>query len=145
VSVPSANVDVIRRLNAAFNANDLDTFQSLLDSGVEFVDHNPLPDVRASARGVEDVTSVVEHWRKGFTGFHAEVGEYLDLGDYVVCSTRWRFTSRDHAIELDWIGAEAHQVRNGKLVWSAAGFRDSAAAIQAIEERSGTRATSLRE
>lgn len=143
--MPSANLDVIRRLNAAFNANDLGTFQSLLDPAVEFVDHNPLPDVQASAHGVDEVTSVVEHWREGFTSFHAEVVEYLDLGDYVVCSTRWRFKSRDDAIELDWIGAEAHHVRNGKLVWSAAGFRDSAAAIQAIEERSGTGATSLRE
>jgi hypothetical protein len=144
-SVPSANVDVIRRLNAAFNADDLDTFQSLLDPAVEFVDHNPLPDVQASARGVEELAAVVEHWREGFTSFHAEVVDYLDLGDYVVCSTRWRFTSRDDAIELDWIGAEAHQVRQGKLVWSAAGFRDTAAAIQAIEERSGIGATPPRE
>jgi ketosteroid isomerase-like protein len=143
--VSSANVDVIRRLNAAFNANDLATFQSLLDPDVEFFDHIPLPDVQASARGVEDVTSVLEHWRDGFTSFHADVVEYVDLGDYVVCSTRWKFKSRDDAIELDWIGAEAHQVRDGKLVWSAAGFRDSTAAIQATEERSGTGAAPPRE
>jgi ketosteroid isomerase-like protein len=143
--VPKANVDVIRRLNAAFNDNDLDTFQRLLDPAVEFVDHIPLPDVQASARGVEEVTSVLEHWRDGFESFQAEVVEYVDVGEYVVCSTRWRFKSRDDAIELDWIGAEAHQVRDGKLVWSAAGFRDSAAAIQAIEERSGTGATPPRE
>jgi ketosteroid isomerase-like protein len=139
--VPSANVDVIQRLNAAFNANDLAAFQSLLDPEVEFFDHNPLPDVQASAHGADEVTSVLEHWRDGFTSFHAEVVEYVDLGEYVVCSTRWRFKSRDNAIELDWIGAEAHQVRDGKLVWSAAGFRDVAAATQAIEKRSGAEAS----
>lgn len=137
VCVPSASVEVIRRLNAAFNANDVDTFQSLLDPAVEFVDHLPLPDVQASAVGVEELTSVLEHGRDGFTSFKAEVVEYVDLGEYVVCTTRWRFRSRDDALELDWVGAEAHQVRDGKLVWSAAGFRDSAAAIRAIEERSG--------
>lgn len=131
--VPSANVDVIRRLNAAFNDNDVATFLSLLDAEVEFVDHLPLPDGQASARGADELSSLVEHWREGFASFNAEVIEYLDLGDYVVCSTRWRFTSRDDAIELDWLGAEAHQIRDGKLVWSAAGFRDAAAAVQAIE------------
>jgi hypothetical protein len=145
VSVPSATVEVIRRLNAAFNANDLDAFQSLLDPAVEFVDHLPLPDVQASARGIDEMTSVLERWREGFTSFNAEGVEYVDLGDDVVCSTRWSFKSRDHALELDWVGAEAHQVRNGKLIWSAAGFRDSAAAVSAIEERASTGAKPPRE
>ena len=68
-------------------------------------------------------------------GFRAEVLEYVDLGDYVVCSTRWKFKSRDDGIELDWTGAEAHQLRDGKLVWTASGFRDKAAAIRAVEAR----------
>lgn len=39
VHVPSSsNVDVIRRLNAAFNAGDVDAFQSLLSPDVEFTD-----------------------------------------------------------------------------------------------------------
>jgi ketosteroid isomerase-like protein len=143
-AVPN-NVDVIRRLNVAFNANDLDALQSLLDPNVEFVDHLPLPDIQAAARGVEEVTSVLEHWRAGSASFQAEVVDYLDLGAYVVCSTRWKFQSRDEGIEIDWPGAEAYQVRDGKLVWSAVGFRDAAAAIKAVEERSGTGAKRRRE
>jgi hypothetical protein len=143
--VPKTNVDVIRRLNTAFNANDLEALQRLLDPAVEFVDHLPLPDIQASARGVEELTSVLDHWRAGSAGFQAEVVEYVDLGDYVVCSTRWKFKSRDDAIEIDWPGAEAYQVRDGKLVWSAAGFRDAASAIKAVEERSGIGATPPRE
>jgi ketosteroid isomerase-like protein len=138
VYVPSSNVDVIRRLNAAFNAGDLDAFQSLISPDVEFVDHLPLPDVAQEAHGVDEVTEVLEQWREGFSGFRAEVVEYIDLDDYVVCSTRWMFTSRDGGIQLDWRGAEAHQVRGGKLVWSAAGFRDVPAAIQAVEQRQTT-------
>lgn len=87
------------------------------------------------AVGIDEVMSVLEHWREGFGGFRAEVAESIDLGDYVVCSTRWRFTSKDGGIELDWRGAEAHQVLAGKLVWSAAGFRDVQAAIQAVDQR----------
>lgn len=135
VLVPGPSVDVIRRLNAAFNAGDSDAFASLLASDVEFVDHLPLPDVAQEGRGVDELTTVLEQWREGFSGFRAEVAEYIDLDDYVVCSTRWCFTSRDEGIQLDWSGAEAHQVRDGKVVWSAVGFRDTRAAIQAVEQR----------
>ena len=133
--VSGANVDVVRRLNSAFNAGDWDGFSELLDPEVEFVDHMPLPDVQASARGVGELKSVLEHWREGFSGFYAEVLEYLDLGDYVVCLTRWTFRSRDKEIELTWTGAEAHELHNGRLVWSAAGFPDKSAAIEVIERR----------
>ena len=135
VDVSSSDVEVIRRLNAAFNAGDYEAFQRLLDRDVEFVDHLPLPDVAQEARGVEEVRTVLEQWREGFSGFRAEVEEYIDCGDHVVCATRWRFVSRDRGIEMDWRGAEAHQVRDGKLVWSAVGFRDVQAAIDAVEQR----------
>jgi ketosteroid isomerase-like protein len=131
----SPNVEVIRRLNAAFNAEDWDGFQAMLDPQVEFVDHMPLPDVAQSAKGVDEVRTVLEHWREGFSGFQAQVTEYLDMGDYVVCSTRWNFISRDGAVELEWPGAEAHEVRDGLLVWSAVGFPDVPAAVREVEQR----------
>lgn len=126
---------VVRRLNASFNASDWDAVSELLDPEVEFVDHLPLPDVQASAHGVDELRSVLEHWREGFSGFHAEVLEYLDFDDYVVCSTRWTFKSRDKQIELRWTGAETHQLRHGKLIWSAAGFPNKRAALEAIKQR----------
>lgn len=135
VHVPGSNVDVIRHLNAAFNAGDSEAFQSLLDPDVEFLDHMPLPDVAQEAHGVAETMKVLEHWHAGFSGFRADVEDYIDLDDYVVCSTRWRFTSRDEGIDLEWRGAEAHQVHAGKVVWSAVGFRDVRAAIQAVEQR----------
>jgi ketosteroid isomerase-like protein len=131
----SANVGVIRRLNAAFNAGDWEAYQDVLHPEMEFHDHMPLPDAAQSARGREEMKAVLEHWREGFTGFHAQVLEYIDIGDYVVCSTRWNFVSRDGGIELEWPGAEAHQVKDGQIVWTAAGFHDVAAAARAVEQR----------
>lgn len=129
------NVEVIRRLNEAFNAEDWATWEELIASDAHFVDHLPLPDVAREAHGRDELTKVLDQWREGFVGFRADVMEYLDLGDYVVCESRWRFVSRDNQLELDWAGAEAHQLRDGKLIWSAAGFRDVRAAIDAVERR----------
>jgi ketosteroid isomerase-like protein len=131
----SPNVEVIRCLNTAFNAGDGEALQALIDPDVEFVDHLPLPDVIQEAHGIAQLTKVIEKWREGFVGFRADVVEYIDMGDYVVCSTRWNFVSRDEGVQLDWPGAEAYQVRDGKLIWSAQGFRDAPAAVEAVELR----------
>ena len=78
------NVEVIQRMNAAFNAGNYDAFVSLLDPEVEIVDHLPLPDVAQTARGPGEVRAVLDAWKQGFTGFEGHVGEYVDVGDFVV-------------------------------------------------------------
>ena len=128
-------VDIIRRANAAFNAGDYDGLFALFDPEIEFVDHLPLPDVAAAARGTAPMRAVLDAWSQGFAGFQADVQEYADLGDFVVCSTRWRFVSEKEGIELDWTGAEAWQLHNGKIVWGQSGFLDKRAAIEAVDER----------
>jgi hypothetical protein len=59
----------------------------------------------------------------------------VDLGDFVVCVTKWKFVSRDKGIEMEWPGAEAYQIRDGKIVWSESGFRDRDAALDAVAQR----------
>src|SRR5436190_1122554 len=110
------NVEVVRQWNAAFNRSDYDSFACFLHPEVEFIDHMPLPDVEQSARGAEELRAVLEQWREGFSGFQADVEEYVDTGDYVICATRWKFVSRDEAINLEWRGAEAHELIDGRIV-----------------------------
>ena len=86
----SESVGVIRSANAAFNAGDYDELMSLFDPEIEFVDHLPLPDVAQAAHGTDAVRAVLEAWTHGFAGFQADVEEYVDLGEFVVCVTRWR-------------------------------------------------------
>ena len=130
-------VEVIRRANAAFNAGDNEAMLSLLHPEMEFVDHMPLPDVGQTASGKDEMEALVAAWRQGFVGFQADIQEYLDVGEFVVCDTSWRFVSRDEGIELEWHGAEAWEVRDGKIIWGQAGFRDKQRAIEAVEARAG--------
>ena len=94
-----------------------------------------MPDVAQAARGSDETRAILDAWSRGFAGFEADVEEYVELGDFVVCATSWRFVSRDEGIELDWRGAEAWQVRDGKIVWGQAGFPDKRAVREAVEER----------
>jgi ketosteroid isomerase-like protein len=130
--VSRKNIEVIQRMNAAFNAGDYDALEGLLDPNVEMVDHLPLPDVAQTVRGPGEVRAVLDAWQRGFTGFEGHVEEYVDVGEFVVCTTKWRFVSREEGIEIKWDGAEAWQLRDGKVIWGHVGLRDKAAALEAV-------------
>jgi ketosteroid isomerase-like protein len=133
--VSEENVEVIRRANAAFNSVDNEAMLALFDPEIEFVDHLPLPDIAEAGRGTDEMSAAIAAWREGFVGFQADVEEYVDLGDFVVAVTRWHFVSRDENVKLDWRGAEAYEIRQGRMVWAEMGFRDRQAAIDAVEQR----------
>jgi pimeloyl-ACP methyl ester carboxylesterase/ketosteroid isomerase-like protein len=128
-------VEIVRRWNAAVSGGDYDAFSQLLHPDVEFFDHLPLPGGAEAVRGADAVCGVLAQWREAFAEFHAEVEEYIELDNFVVCATRWSFVSRDPEIALQWRGAEAHELRDGKVVWSEVAFRDRAAALEAVERR----------
>jgi hypothetical protein len=60
---------------------------------------------------------------------------HVDLGEFVVTVTKWKFVSRDKGIEIEWPGAEASQIRDGQVVWHEAGFRDKVTALDAVVQR----------
>jgi ketosteroid isomerase-like protein len=130
-----ATVAVVRRMNEAFNEGRYEDMLEMWHADADFTDHLPLPDVPASPRGREELRSVLREWNEGFKVFQGKVEEYVDLGDFVVAVTTWRFVSADEQIETEWPGAEAWQVRDGKVVWGQTGFRDREAAIEAVGER----------
>ena len=130
-------VDIIRRANAAFNSGDQEGMRALLHPEMEFVDDMPLPDVAQRAHGQGEMLALIAAWAEGFVGFQADIHEYTDLGQFVVCTTNWHFVSRDEGIELEWRGAEAWETRDGKIIWGQAGCRDKQSAIEAVEARAG--------
>jgi ketosteroid isomerase-like protein len=133
--VSEENVDLIRRLNAVFNAGDYDAMADFFAPDAELADATPLPDAPSSGRGHEALRTMLNAWTEGFSGFEADILESIDLDPFVVCLTRWRFVSADSGIETTWTGAEAYEIREGKVVWGQAGFRDKEAAIAALRAR----------
>lgn len=129
------SVLVVKRLNAAFNEGEYETLVALLAPDAELLDHTPLPDGAASAEGRDEMLATLKHWRAGFEGFHCDVEQYLDRGDFVVAVSRWRFVSRETGIATEWPGAEAYEIRHGHVVWGEVGLRDKGAALAAIERR----------
>src|SRR4051794_6797914 len=99
-----AEVAVIRAMNAAFNAGRDEEMLQMWDPDADFTDHIPLPDVPPSLRGWDELRPVLERWREGFKVFRGETEQYVDLGEYVVAVTNWRFVSAGEEIETCWRG-----------------------------------------
>ena len=132
-----AEVALIRAMNAAFNSGRYEEMLALVAPDADITDTAPLRDVPRSPRGPDELRSVLESWREGFRVFQGEVSEYVDLGEYVVAVTEWRFVSTDEGIEMRWRGAEAWQVQGGRVVWGELGFGDREAAVAAVAARRG--------
>jgi hypothetical protein len=70
----------------------------------------PLPDVPRSAHGPDEMRAVLDAW------------SHVDLGEFVVTVTKWKFVSRDKGIEIEWPGAEASQIRDDRSSGTRRGF-----------------------
>jgi ketosteroid isomerase-like protein len=135
--VSEENVELIRRLNALCNAGDYEAMTGFFAPDADIVDYTPLADMPSSVRGHDEMRALLDAWTEGFSGFTAEMLDAEDRGDFVVASTRWRFVAADTGIETTWTGAEAWEIRAGKVVWAQVGFRDREGAVAAVRSRRG--------
>jgi ketosteroid isomerase-like protein len=124
------NVELIRRANAAMNAHDVAALVAFLDPAFEFVDHQGAVG-EESGSGVEAIRRQLEGWVEVFPDFSAEIDEFIDAGDRVVCVTDWRGTGSKSELNYYVHAAEVFTLRGGKIVRAELGFADKAAALAA--------------
>ncbi len=126
------NVDILKRLNAAFNAGDMETALALFDSDAELTDRLNAPDVPRSVRGTAAIRQVFAAWVDAFDEFSSDVSEYLDAGETVICMTHYHGTGKGSGLRVDFHAADLHELRNGKVVRSTLGYRCKADALEAV-------------
>ena len=126
------NVEVVRRLAEAFNARDLDRYYSeFFDSDVEWRSAVEDPDA-ATHRGRHAYKRYLEQWIGSFDGLHADVEEYISVGDDRVFTwTRWTGRGRTSGADADWHLAIIFTIRDRKVVRGDEYF-DRSQALEAV-------------
>jgi ketosteroid isomerase-like protein len=126
------NVEVVRRGNAAFNRGDYDRFGEILHPQIELRDHAHAADAPEALRGAQAVLSLLSEWRESFDEFRAEVSEYIDAGDQVVCVTRWtgRGKASDAAVDVSQV--DVYELREGMIVRATLAYPDKTTALEAV-------------
>jgi ketosteroid isomerase-like protein len=132
-------VEVVRRGNAAFNRGDYEGFAESLHPDVEFRDHAHAADAPEALKGAQALRSLLSEWRETFDDFRAEISEYIEAGDHVVCVTRWtgRGKASDAAVDVSQV--DIYQLRERKIVRVTLAYPDKKTALEAVGLSDGLR------
>jgi ketosteroid isomerase-like protein len=127
------NVEVVRRVNAAFNRGDLDRVFAHYSPAVEWHDLQHAPDAPERVQGLPALRAILDQWEQDFDDFSADIEEFTDAGDFVVAVTRWRAKGRGSGLSLDLHAADVYELSEGKIVKVTLGYPpDKHAALKAV-------------
>jgi ketosteroid isomerase-like protein len=126
------NVDVLRRMNAAFNRHDWDGWLSLLDPDVVYYDDASLAiDTPTVVRGLEQALMTMQSFVADLENFRHEIIELVDDGDRIFCMQRWTGTGRSSGVPLELLEPVIYTLRDGLIVEGRV-FRDRDSALEAL-------------
>jgi ketosteroid isomerase-like protein len=129
------NVEVVQAANALANTGDWDTvFDELYHPDAELRDLRHGPDLPEVVQGREAVRAVLTSWMAAYDEFGAEVYEFIDADQWIICDTRWYGTGKGSGLPIDVRGADAYEISEGRIVRAIIGYPDVAKALKAVEE-----------
>ena len=129
-----ANVEVLRRANAAFNRGDIDGWLEFVADDIEFEDTKNAPDVPAVAKGKEALRASVVAWTEAFGGgLKGEIVDYFDVDDHhVACVVHYSGKELRSGMEVDFKGVDIWEIRDGKLIRGKVSFPDRESALRGM-------------
>ena len=125
------NVEIVRRANAAFNAGRTDDWLAYWSPDAELQDLANAPDQADVIKGLDAIEEAVRLWTDAFDEFIAEIEEYMDGGDFVLCAVRWRGQGKGSGMSIDLRQFDVYELRQGRFVKGTLGFKTKAEALEA--------------
>jgi ketosteroid isomerase-like protein len=123
------NVEVVRRMYAAFRAGDAEKSLSYFAPDV-LVDPSTLrPDIGVG-KGREHVAAVVNSWMAPWEDWHDEIEGIRDLGSTVLVISLQRGRGKESGIEIEARYGLLYDVRDGQIT-SMRMYGSSAEALEA--------------
>ena len=129
------NVEVIRRIERAFNKGDVDAIVAELDPAVEW-EEQPLPGIDPVYHGHEGV----RRWAETVMGqelgaLQAHVEGFTDAGDAVIASTRISGAGQSSGVEVQMHVQIVVTFREGKVArWQVCQTRQQALEAVGLRE-----------
>src|SRR3954465_8972554 len=97
-----------------------------------FRDLSHAADAPETLRGAQALPSLMSEWRESFDEFRAEISEYIDAGDHVVCVTRWAGRGKASGAVVDVAQVDVYELRAGKIIRATLAYPDKATALEAV-------------
>jgi ketosteroid isomerase-like protein len=125
------NVEAARRANAAFNRGDFDGVGDLFADDAVLQDLQNAPDQPVVAEGIAAIRENLILWSAAFDEFRADIDEYLDVSNAVICSAHWQGHGKASGIQVDVHQFDLYEFQDGKVVRAILGFRSKTDALEA--------------
>jgi ketosteroid isomerase-like protein len=124
------NVEVVRRMNAAFNSGDLDAAFDLYDPAAIWHSRSDEPDT-GDYHGRQAIRGMAEMWRAMFDDFQIHLDDFVDARNCVVTCGWVAGRGRDSGAEVRDPYAWVVRLEDGKIteIWE---YRDRAEALEAV-------------
>ena len=128
----SQNLQTAKKANAALNAGDFDALVEFFAPDCVLLDLQNAPDQRATVEGAEAIRKTLTLWAGAFDELRADISEYVELGDTVICAARWHGHGKASGISIDTHQFDLYTLRDGKVVRAIIGFRSKQEALEAV-------------
>jgi ketosteroid isomerase-like protein len=126
------NIEIVQRANAAFNRGDDEGFAANLHPDVEFCDHAHAADAPETIKGAQALLALLSAWRESFDDFQADIREFIEAGDQVVCVTRWTGRGKSSDAAVDTLQVDVYELRDQKIVRATLAYPDKTTALEAV-------------
>jgi len=125
------NVEAAKRANAALNRGDFEGVGEVFAPDAVLEDLQNAPDQPVRAEGVEAIRRNLSLWAAAFDRLHADIEEYIETPNGVVCAAHWQGQGKASGISIDVRQFDVYEFRDGRVVRAILGFRSRNEALEA--------------
>jgi ketosteroid isomerase-like protein len=128
------NVEICRRANAAWHNRDLAAFEAEYAPDIQWRDLQHAPDAPAVVHGIEAVRRIWSDWLHAFPDLRADISEYIDEGETVICLTHWHGSGEASGVPVDNHSVDVYELQGGRIVRVTFGHRSRKEALEATAQ-----------
>jgi len=126
------NVEIVKAMNAALNAGDLDGAFRSFAPDAEVRDLANGPDQPTVIRGIDQMKHVWALWLEAFNELRADLEEVLDAGNAVVCKAHWIGRGTTSGMSIDVRQFDVFELHQGTITRAVLGNKSKAEALESV-------------
>ena len=124
------NIETAKLANAAFNQGDFEGMAEFFAADAVLQDLQNAPDQPVTVEGVQAIRHTLSLWAAAFDELRADIEEYIDAPDAVICATHWQGQGKTSGISVDVHQFDLYEFREGRVVRAVLGFRSKDEALE---------------
>ena len=125
------NVKTAKLANAALNRGDFEGVAEFFAADAVLQDLQNAPDQPVTVEGVQAIRQTLSLWAAAFDELRADIEEYVDAPDAVICAAHWHGQGKTSGISIDVHQFDLYEFREGRVIRAVLGFRSKNEALEA--------------